>query len=142
MSALQSWTELALIAPAAWLAVRDYGVEGAAAARTAVGLAMVPLMLLLAARSGAGSIRQLLARLWRPVVAAAAVIALTVDTVPTVYGSVFLTLIIKLAASAVVYPCTLLVLWVLAGRPAGVEPTALAHLRAWLRRSDGTDCAP
>jgi lipopolysaccharide exporter len=134
LSALQSWLELAAIAPLSWFAVRHFGVEGAAAARVAVSLAMVPLMMLLTARIGSVSFVQLLGALWRPLVAAV-IMGVTVELLPVVSGNVLFTLIVKLVLCVLVYVLSSLVLWVLVGRPDGIERSALERMTSGLRRS-------
>jgi lipopolysaccharide exporter len=137
VSAFQSWLELALLAPLAWVAVRAHGAEGAATARVAVALVMVPLMMGLAARVGAGTFALLWSALWRPtaaaLVTAAATWSLTVPGAPALVA-----LIVKLLACGMMFLATLGGLWWLAQRPDGIERVALEHLRSWrkTRRAD------
>ena len=133
MSAVQTWLELAIIAPSTWFAVRGFGVEGAAAARAAVSVAMVPMMMLLTSRTGSVGFFQLLGALWRPLVAALAM-AFVVMAVP-VPGIAMLALLAKVVLCALTSPGALLVLWQLSGRPVGFERDALAQLRAMLGKA-------
>ena len=133
LSALQSWLELAAIAPLSWFAVRHFGVEGAAVSRVAVAVAMVPIMMLLTTRISAIRFVQLLGASWRPLVAAG-IMALTIELLPTMSSSTLLMLFVKFALSALVYSMSLLVLWALAGRPKGVERSALNQMTLRLRR--------
>ena len=133
MSALQSWVELAAITPLAWLAVVRYGVEGAAWARVAVGLAMVPLMMALATRVVGIGFGQWFREMWRPL-AAACVMGVAVERCSALEAHALLVLAIKFAVAGSVYGAALLALWVLAGRPAGMERQALAFARAHLPR--------
>ena len=116
-----------------WFAVRGFGVEGAAAARAAVSVAMVPMMMLLTSRTGSVGFFQLLGALWRPLVAALAM-AFVVMAVP-VPGIAMLALLAKVVLCALTYPGALLVLWQLSGRPVGFERDALAQLRAMLGKA-------
>jgi O-antigen/teichoic acid export membrane protein len=127
LSALQSWLELAAIAPLSWFAVRHFGVEGAAAARVAVAVAMVPVMMLLTARIGLVSFGQLLGAVWRPLVAAATM-GVAVGLVPAAPGNALIALVVKLTLCALVYVLSSLALWALAGRPDGIERAALQRI--------------
>ena len=134
ISAAQTWFELALVAPLTWFAVKGFGVEGAAAARAAVALLMVPLMMVLTARTGSVSFLQLAGALWRPLLAALAMSGLVLS-VPLLLGSALLTLVVKGALCFAIYPVVLGGLWVLAGRPPGFETAAAVQLNKVLRRS-------
>ena len=135
LTAAQTWIELALVAPITWFAVqRGFGVEGVAAARACIAVTMVPLMMMLTARSGSVSFLNLTSALWRPLVAAL-VMALAAAYVPTVFGSALITLIVKGSLCLVIYPLMLVGLWGLVGRPQGFESAALAQLKKALRRS-------
>ena len=128
MSAAQTWFELAIILPLTWLAVRGWGVEGAAVARAGVSVLMVPIMMLLTARYCNVGFGPLAAALWRPLLAALAMAAVA-SQVPHLLNSALVTLLVKGALCFVLYPLLLLGLWVVAGRPAGFEPGALAQLK-------------
>lgn len=138
VSAFQSWTELAVIVPATLLAVHAWGAEGAAAARAGVAVLMVPLMMALTARSGGVAFGRLAAALWRPLTAAVAMAAaVSMLPLPPLVGAAgtLAALVIKGAACVLLYPALLWLLWRLAGRPAGFEPTAVEFVRAaWQRR--------
>lgn len=136
-SATQAWLELAIIVPASLYGVIHYGVEGAAAARAGVSMLVLPLMMMLTARYGSVSVGQLLGALWRPLVAASLMAAL-IELLPWAF---FEPAMVRLAAKCslclLVYPALLGLLWVLSGRPAGVEATAIGHIRSMvtLRRA-------
>jgi lipopolysaccharide exporter len=131
MSAIQTWLELALIAPLAWMAVRQYGVEGAAAARVAVAAVMVPLMMMLTARIDGVRFLGLVGALWRPLLAAL-VMALAAEPITGAWHSALLTLVVKLALCLLVYPSVLLMLWTMSGRPDGMERSALGYIRLYV----------
>jgi len=137
VSAFQSWTELAVIVPATLLAVHAWGAEGAAAARAAVAVAMVPLMMALTARSGGVAFGRLSSALWRPLAAAllmsAIVLALPLPA-PAGPLATLAALVLKGGACVVLYPALIWGLWRLAGRPSGFEPAAIEFLRAAWRR--------
>ena len=134
VSAAQSWLELAVIVPSTLLAVHAYGAEGAAAARASVSIVMVPVMMFLTARSSSVTFRQLAGALWRPLVAAmlmaAVVHGLPLDGV----GPVLVRLVVKVAVCALLYPLSLIALWVACGRPKSVEATLVILIRSSLAR--------
>jgi len=134
LSALQSWLELAAIAPLSWLAVRHFGVEGAAAARVAVAVAMVPVMMLLTARIGSVGFVELLGALWRPLVAAL-VMGAAIELLPALPGNVLVSLVVKVVLCMLVYVLAALALWAVAGRPEGIEHMALERMKMRLRGS-------
>ena len=134
LSAAQTWFELAAVLPLTLLAVKSHGVEGAAAARAAVSVLMVPLMMGLTARSGSVPFARLAAGLWRPLCAALVMVAAAPLVLPTGLQPPLLLLAVKGAWCVVVYPGVLMGLWLLSGRPAGFEQSAFQFTRAALRR--------
>lgn len=134
VSAAQTWIELALIVPATLLAVQSHGAEGAAAARAGVALLMVPFMMALTARWGSVPFLRLLGALWRPVIAAV-LMATAVHFMPLPAGLLaIVTLVMKGAACVLTYVLTLILLWLVAGRPVGLETQALGLLTKVLER--------
>ena len=133
MSAAQTWLEFAIVAPLTWFAVRGFGVEGAAAARAAVSVAMVPVMMLLTARTGSVSFVQLLGALWRPLAAALLMAGLLIGL--PVPNNAVLALVAKGALCVLLYPAALLILWNFSGRPAGFERAALVQLKTMIRKT-------
>lgn len=130
-SAIQTWFELALIAPLAWFAVLRFGVEGAAAARVLVVVAMVPLMMYLCSAIECVSVPRLLATLWRPALAALAMVAASA-LLPEAWTSGLVVLVAKLAVCALAFPVALLALWALSGKPDGIERQVLDYCSARL----------
>jgi O-antigen/teichoic acid export membrane protein len=134
LSAVQTWLEFAAMVPLSWLAVHHYGVEGAAATRAGVSIAMVPLMMLLTVRAGSLGFLQLCGALVRPL-AAAVVMVLAVEAVPFAgLGPVVVVLAAKLVLCIALYPVSLWLLWIGFGRPAGFETTALHQLGRLMAR--------
>lgn len=134
VTAAQTWLELVVIVPITLLAVRAYGVEGAAAARAGVSMLMVPVMMVLTARNGSVTFWQLAGALWRPL-AAALVMAAVVHSLPLEGdGPALLRLGAKGAACAALYPPLLLLLWWASGRPKSIEAKVVGMLRAALAR--------
>ena len=144
LSAAQSWTELAIVLPSTLLAVQAWGAEGAAAARAGVAVLMVPVMMMLVARSGWVSAGRLFGAMWRPLLAAAAmVVCVYALSLPQTWPAL-VRLIVKGSASVVLFPAGLLLLWKVSGSPDGAEAGALVHLqRAWqARRSARNETQP
>ena len=135
LSAAQTWLELAAIVPLTLLAVQHFGVEGAAAARAAVSVAMVPVMMLLTARSGSVPFASLWAALWRPLCAALAMAAVAHWLPWSLLPSIPLRLAAKITWCVFSYPALLLALWWLSGQPAGFEKSAIQFSKARLRRA-------
>ncbi len=133
-SAAQTWLELAIIVPSTLLAVRAYGAEGAAAARAAVSLAMVPVMMILTARNCSVSLGQLTGALWRPLTAALLTGALVHLLALDGGWPALLRLALKAGICSLLYPTLLLALWWISGRPAGIEATVAKQLRHRLAR--------
>ncbi len=129
LSALQTWTELALLVPLVWLATKLYGLEGAAASRTIVSAAMIPLALVLTVRCGQVRMSKLVGALIRPL-AAGIVMALVLAVIPfSALGAPAVMLIAKIAVGTIVYPLVMGALWLAQGRPYGFESEALKQLQ-------------
>ena len=104
-------------------------LETIAMARAAVTLAFIPGVLLVLSRILGLSSTDLLARLWRPLTAAVPM-ALAVQAMHAVAPDIaWLRLLLDAAAGAVVYPAAVMLLWRLAGRPAGLEASVAQRLR-------------
>jgi lipopolysaccharide exporter len=133
-SALQTWVELAILVPLVYMAARRFGVEGAAITRAAVATAMIPVMMVLTARAGYISSRQLLAALWRPLASGLAMAAVLFLLPFGALGSVALALVAKIVLGALVYLLSMVVLWIAAGRPDGVETMVKTHVLSMIAR--------
>lgn len=134
LSALNNWIELALVVPLLYLATRQWGMQGAAAGRFAVSLCMVPVAWWMV-RSACGLPIWTMARALLPSLLAALVMAaamLGIDMLVPMPQA--LRLLTRLCVGTVVYCLSLWLLWRLAGRPAGIEASALAAGRGLLRR--------
>ena len=134
LTAFLAWLELLLLALAVWFAIRQFGVEGAAAARAAISVCMVPVVMVASARAGNVIFTQLMAATWRPLGAALVMSAcLLVVPLPTALPAVVL-LGAKVLIGAIVYPGALALLWLISGRPQGFEASAVLQLRKLLAR--------
>ena len=134
VSAIQSWVELALLVPLLVLALRAFGVEGAAMSRALIAAAILPLMLWLAARACPLSFRELAATLWRPLIAAIAMALLLRAPLPYPDGALAI-LVMKVLVGGACFVTVLAALWLVSGRPAGGEATLLRTLRLALTRA-------
>ncbi|HAY29069.1 MAG TPA: lipopolysaccharide biosynthesis protein [Candidatus Accumulibacter sp.] len=132
LSAAQTWIELALLLPIVFVATRLNGIEGAAMARLGVSLLVLPVMLRFV--SGACSIRigKLYGAIWRPIVAGLLMSLVLALITPAALGSVVLALALKIVAGTLIFPCALFLLWLAAGRPAGLEAQAAAIIASYL----------
>lgn len=112
--------------------VQRLGIDGAAWVTLIVTLALLPLHYYLLMRLVRCRVSEILAVLWRPATAVAAMFATFGLTVPAVAPEGFSALavanIAALSAGFVAYLTMVLALWLLVGRPAGGEQTILAHL--------------
>lgn len=137
VSAAQTWLELVLLVPAAYFAARANGIEGAALARLAVSLAVLPVMMLFVSRACPIGLGKLYAALWRPLAAGLAMTVTLGAITPTTFGPLFLILVLKVAAGVIVFPTVLLLLWLAAGRPESVEAKFLKATARFLSARRG-----
>ena len=134
-SAFQTWLELAILVPLVWIATKKFGIEGAAATRTVVCFSMIPVMMLLTARAGYLNIGPLFAALWRPLTAGV-IMALLLWAIPfAAIVPLAIALALKVVLGALIYVSVTGGLWLLQGRPAGFEATALGQIKGWLARN-------
>jgi O-antigen/teichoic acid export membrane protein len=112
-----------------------FGVLGAASAYLVVAVVMMPLNFAVVMRVLDIPLRDLLAVLWRPALAALAMYALVKATiVETAELGVFAQLPIAVAGGALTYVASAALLWTLAGRPEGPEAALFRRLAAMVRR--------
>jgi lipopolysaccharide exporter len=125
-----------------WL-TRAYGLQGAVVATVVAALGLLPLNATLVARAIGVSARQLLASMWRPLVAAAIMYGLTVmaqpaiDTATLTAGRSLMLLAIFVPLGAATYIVAVLSTWIACGRPSGAEATLLAQAARYWRRMAG-----
>ena len=109
------------------------GLEGVAAARLAVALAVFPLPILLLRRMTGLRVREVAAALVRPALASA-VMALAVYGVSLVGESSALVLLLsQVVVGMVVYAATIFMLWHGAGRPTGAEEFVMGSIRPYVQ---------
>jgi len=134
VSAIQAWLELVLLVPLILYSVDHYGIEGVAISRAVVAAIMLPLMFYLASRVCPVKMRDLLGAVWRPLAAGAFMVGGMM--LPWEYSSVlWVVLATKIALGAALYLVGLLGLWLLSGRPPGIEAAVIRHLRFPVKRA-------
>lgn len=133
-SAAQTWLELALLLPTLYFAAQANGIEGAAIARLAVSITIVPVMIYFASNACKIHQRTLYGAIWRPLFAGLLMATILHFVSTSLIESNLLLLLTKVSAGIVIYPCTLLFLWLLVGRPPGLETDALAAGKKLLQR--------
>src|SRR3954466_3251748 len=108
-----------------------YGVKGSAVATVGTALALLPLNATLVARVLGVTARQLLATVWRPLLAAAIMYAAIVLAQPAIdpatltAGGSLVLLAIYVPLGAATYIAVELAAWLLCGRPSGPETILL-----------------
>jgi len=133
---------LVLLPLTLWL-TRQYGIQGSAVATVGTALALLPLNATLVARVLGVTARQLLATVWRPLLAATVMYAVTVLAQPAIdpatltAGRSLVLLLIYVPLGAATYIAVELALWLLCGRPAGAETTLLEQAAGYWRRITG-----
>ena len=134
VSAIQAWLELVLLVPLILYSVDRYGIEAAAMSRAVVSAVMLPLMFYLASRVCPIRMRDLLAAVWRPLAAGAFMIGGMM--LPWEYSTVlWMALATKIALGAALYVVGLVGLWLLSGRPPGIEAAMIRQLRFSAKRA-------
>jgi len=119
---------VAVLVPAVWAAGHLAGIDAVAATRTGVTALVVGVMFAVMVRAGWLGISELLAVLWRPALASAAM-AVTVHALhdPTIPWHL-LSLAHDISIGAVTFAAALALLWQLCGRPDGAERSVATAL--------------
>ena len=136
------WMRIIVVIPCLIFAGRHWGMVGVAVAQASVLLLVVPVWLWALSYVIPIRFMAVLARLWRPVIAAAAMVVAVESMTRMMAGPSLLRLLALTVVGCIVYFATLLALWVAAGRPDGAEDvmaTTLGRLlvraRHWWARS-------
>jgi O-antigen/teichoic acid export membrane protein len=131
LSGLLSASRTLLLAPALIAAGLLGSVEAIAATRVAMTLAFIPGIFFAIARVLPVTPADMILRLWRPLAAGVAM-AVVVLTVQAALGpNPWLRLFVSAGAGALAYGGAVLLLWRVAGRPAGLEDAVVARLAVW-----------
>jgi lipopolysaccharide exporter len=138
MSSLMGLAYALVTIPVIWMAGRQTGIEGIAAAKAATAVVLVSTLVVAGTRAPPLTLRLVVSAAWPPIVSAAmmfsAVKALqaTVPVDSHVFG-----LLRDAIAGAIVYIGCGLVIWLVRGRPAGIEQDLVNEMRRRLRRWRG-----
>jgi len=138
MSSLMGLAYALVTIPVIWMAGRQSGVEGIAAAKAATAVALVSILVVVGTRAPPLTLRLVVSAAWPPVVSAAAmftVVKVLQATMPLeshVWG-----LLRDVIVGAIVYIGSGLVIWLARGRPAGIEQDLINEARRRLGRWRG-----
>src|SRR5271169_2465085 len=134
LTAITVWARLALLVPTLIVAGRWGGAPAIAAAQAGLGFVALGgdfFMLRLAVRFTAADI---LACLYRPVAAALAMVLVLHAIDQATSLPLFTAMVVKIVCGALAYLGTLTVVWLLAGRPDGIEALAVQIGARMIRR--------
>jgi O-antigen/teichoic acid export membrane protein len=132
-----------VLLPVSFWLTREYGVQGAVIAAVGTALGLLPLNATLVARALGVTGRQLLATVWRPLLAAAVMYGVTmlaqpaIDAATLTAGRALMLLALYVPLGAATYIVAELSLWAACGRPSGAETTLLAYTAGYWRRMTG-----
>ncbi len=139
LTTMTVWGRLALLVPTLIVAGSWGGAPAIAAAQAGLGfVAMVAdfLLLRLAIRL---TVKAILGCFYRPVAAAVAMVLLLHLVGQTTSLSLFAALALKIVCGGITYIGVLMLIWVLSGRPDGIEALGLEMLGKVLRRRAAAD---
>lgn len=126
-SAITTWLEFSLLIPSVVVGLTALGPEGAALARLGVTLTLLPVMARMVVRHADIALAKLVAAVWRPL-AAGLLMYGTLTHLPLFPGaSLPLLLALKVLLGLLIFPLALASLWLLSGRPDGIEARTLAR---------------
>lgn len=131
LSAAQTWLELALLVPVAYFAARANGIEGAAMARLGISALILPIMMVFVARSCSIGLGKLYGAIWRPLTAGLVMAGILSLITQSAVGPLALVLALKILAGIAVFPCVVLLLWLVSGRSDGIEMEAVKAAARW-----------
>ncbi|MBN7797436.1 lipopolysaccharide biosynthesis protein [Parahaliea mediterranea] len=136
-SALVAWFRLAILFPAAYLASREYGVIGVAIACAGVSVFMLPVSGWVLSRAIPLGFGGVLAVLARPAIASMAMYWCVAHWLVAVLEPGLFRLVAGVVLGVGIYAVIILLGWVSAGRPSGVESLLLAATRKYARLGSG-----
>jgi O-antigen/teichoic acid export membrane protein len=122
------WMNTALLLAIALPLVGTHGAQGIAWAKLAGAMILAIVIFAAVMRVTGISVKQIVARLWRTLVASA-LMAVAVSLLPALSGGVLVALIVKVLVGVGSYAAALILLWRLAGCPDGAERFFLSQLR-------------
>ena len=133
--AMITWIQIILLVPLAVFMGERYGLIGIAQIKNLVAIFVMAMIFAALCNTGLVTIRQILGRVWRPLIAgvvmAAAVNALRDETIHMAAIGLFR----DVSIGAVTYTVSLLLLWRLSGRPSGAESFILEKVFAFVHHA-------
>jgi O-antigen/teichoic acid export membrane protein len=115
--------------PVMWFAGIFLGIQGVAASRTLLVVAVAPVVIYLATRGTGVTVRWVASAIWTRLVAGALMAMAVLAVHPLLPEVPWLRLLCETATGAGVFATVTLALWRLQGRPEGPEKTVLDYLR-------------
>jgi len=138
--ALQTWLRVLLFAPLAFLAAQSGNLERVVEARFIVTVIWVPLLFISLRAVFEISVLDILRTNWRPAMASAVMAAavLAATTALSAFPS-YARLCINVTLGAALFVSSQIALWVLAGKPFGIERSMIDWLSGKRAKVDATD---
>jgi O-antigen/teichoic acid export membrane protein len=132
--------QVSLLLPLSFWMTREYGLQGTVIAAVVTAIGLLPVNVWLVVRTLGVTARQLLAKVWRPLLAVAVMYGVTVLVQPSIdvttltAARALALLAIFVPLGAITYVTVTLAIWTLCGRPPGAETTLLEQaVRRWRR---------
>lgn len=122
------WLEFAVFAGLSFLLIPEHHLMGLVYARIASGLFKCQLVITATSWRSALTLRQIYGAVW-PATLSAGLMALALWNLPLPWDTPVLRLSVKIAAGALVYVLSMLLIWHFTGRPSGPIRFALSRLR-------------
>ncbi|MFQ5635443.1 MAG: lipopolysaccharide biosynthesis protein [Gammaproteobacteria bacterium] len=129
-SAVLTWVRLAIMIPIVIAGARGWGVEGAAAGALASAAIAFPLAVIVLVKSIPLSPRTVVSAYWRPCAAALIMAVIANRLAAGIDYSPFVRLLISASVGATAYVAALFGLWVISGRPRGIEQVVVDYVSA------------
>ncbi len=134
LAAGRNWAFLLLVVPGSVMGGLGWGPQGVAAARAISSILFTPIMFYSLTRVIPVTAGDIVARVWRPAVAALAMAAIVDLSGTAKITAIAVRLLFNVGLGAAAFAAALLTLWLCAGRPAGAELMVVEHVRSALRR--------
>jgi O-antigen/teichoic acid export membrane protein len=138
MSSLMGLAYALVTIPVIWMAGRQGGIQGIAAAKAATAVALVSILVVAGTRAPPLTLRLVLSAAWPPILSAATMFV-AVKALQSMFplDSHVLGLLRDAFAGAFVYIGCGLIIWRVRGRPAGIEQDLLNEAQRRVRRWRG-----
>lgn len=128
VAATRAWLFVVLLTPAIVAGALFDGVQGVVIARTAATILYMPVMFYSLMRVLPITVGEIITRMWRPMGAALLMAAVVTLSGTEALTSVPLRLLCNVGLGAVTFAVGLILLWMMAGCPAGVERTVVDYV--------------